>query len=53
MPQDRFDKNYQKSILLISTGKATTQEIIDKIESSYCLSAEQKQLILDLEAKAA
>ena len=32
MPQDRFDKNYQKSILLISTGKATTQEIIDKIE---------------------
>lgn len=53
MSQERFDKNYQKSILLISTGKATAQTIIDTIESSYSLSAEQKQSIFELEAKSA
>lgn len=51
MPQDRFDKNYQKAILLFSTGKATAQQVIDKIESSYSLSNEQKQSIIELEAK--
>lgn len=51
MPQDRFDKNYQKAILLFSTGKATAQQVIDTIESSYSLSAEQKQSIIELEAK--
>ena len=53
MAQERFDKNYQKAILVISTGRATAQQLIDTMESSYSLTAEQKAAILDLQDKAA
>ncbi|ENV00430.1 phage recombination protein Bet [Acinetobacter variabilis] len=53
MPADRFDRNYQKAMLVISTGKATAQTLIDTMESSYSLTAEQKNAIIKLEEQAA
>lgn len=53
MSPERFDRNYKKAVALIQEGKATAQQLIDTMESSYSLSNDQKQQIIDLQPEAA
>ncbi|PKF35530.1 phage recombination protein Bet [Acinetobacter proteolyticus] len=51
--QEKFDKNYEAAAKLIDAGRSTAKAVIDKLESKYTLSNEQRELILKLEKQAA
>ena len=49
MNEARFNKNFEKAKVLISQKKQTAETLINTIESSYSLTDEQRQLIINLE----
>lgn len=53
MSDERFLKNFNKSRKLFADKVVTAQEVIDKIETTYCLTPEQKQSFIQLELEAA